>query len=131
MSKTPSSDTNAKAAQAASTLDALLTKAVSADQRANKPAVAPANVPAASPPPPPQVARVTAKSNPTLERLSVRFTQEEARLIEKARGVARAMGFKVSDTAVFRLALNAFRPETMTAAEIKEVLASDSRRKHG
>jgi len=110
-------------------LDALLSKGVQADKRATRPAipVAPLPLPQSPQASPPNYAVPT--SNPTLERLTVRFTQDEARLLEKARGAARAMGYKISDTAVFRLALNTLNTDRMTAQAIEAVLAADSRRR--
>jgi hypothetical protein len=125
MSTPPPSDA-AKAAKAASTLDALLSNAVRADQRANKPPGSPA---------PTQVRDLASKvasrarQNPGLERLTVRFTHAEARKLEEARAVARAMGFKLSDTAVFRLALSVLRPDSITPDQLIAVLVADTRRK--
>jgi hypothetical protein len=114
----------------AADLDALLHKGIQADKRATKPPMS-AAPPAAAPQslPPSYTVRPISASNPTLERLTVRFTQEEARLLEKARGVARSMGYKVSDTAVFRLALNSFNPDTMTTAALETILKADGRRR--
>lgn len=160
MSKSNASQTQRKAEHAGSELDALLNRAVSADKRANKPAAMTRTVthdaknpsgdsensvgggggatisaesPDASGGAGERRSKVRQQVLPLerLERLTVRFTQDEAKLLEKARGVARGMGFKISDTAVFRLAINAFRPESMTPANLKAILAADHRRKNG
>jgi len=107
------------------TLDALLRKGVQADQRATKSPIPTISAP--SQPSPQKIKTPIAAS--TLERLTVRFTQGEARLLEKARGVARSMGYKISDTAVFRLALNAFQAEQMTQQTIEAILMADGRRR--
>jgi len=109
-------------------LDALLRKGVQADQRATKPAFPiPAHTqPATYQSPAPQTPPIPI---PPLECLTVRFTQNEARLLEKARGAARAQGFKISDTAVFRLALNALTIEQITPQNIQAVLEADGRRR--
>ncbi|NJL31297.1 MAG: hypothetical protein HC898_06495 [Phycisphaerales bacterium] len=106
-----------KAAHTTAQLDALFTRAISADQRANKPASHT----------PPQERHSGTTSDTTdkaatasaesverqggagerrgriqqqvlplerMQRLTVRFTKDEARLLEKARGVAREMGSK-------------------------------------
>lgn len=135
MKNSKSTDRSPEKANAA--LDALLHRGVLADKRATKPpfpAVTPSPTP--QPVPSPNVSAMPApavhavpRANPTLERLTIRFTQDEARLLEKARGIARSMGFKVSDTAVFRLALNAFQSDRMTPQSIEAVLAADSRRR--
>ena len=67
--------------------------------------------------------------SPGFSRLTVRFTQAEARLLEKVRGIARSLGYKISDTAAFRLALNSFDADHMTAGQIESVLKADTRRK--
>ena len=133
MKKTNPTDRSSEKANA--TLDALLSKGVLADKRATKqpfPATVPPAAPTATSIPhaaPSPVRPHIARSNPALERLTVRFTQEEARQLEKARGVARAMGYKISDTAVFRLALNSFQPERLTPQALETVLAADTRRR--
>ena len=132
MKKTNPTDRSPERANAA--LDALLSKGVLADKRATKqpfPATVPPAAPTATPIPhaAPSLVRPVARSNPALERLTVRFTQEEARQLEKARGVARAMGYKISDTAVFRLAINSFQPERLTPQALEAVLAADTRRR--
>lgn len=116
-------------------LDALLSRGVQADQRASRPSipVAPATTAAMATPrptpviPTPSPRQTRAPSR--LERITVRFTAEEARMLEEARGVARAMGYKLSDTAVFRLALNLLKPQAMTAEQIERVLIADTRRR--
>lgn len=108
-------------------LDALLNRGVQADKRATKPAIpiAPTTVqPAAMPATPPVPAPL-----PSLQRMTVRFTQAEARLLEKVRAAARAMGYKISDTAVFRLALNVLDADRITTQQIETILQADSRRK--
>lgn len=111
-------------------LDALLQKGVQADQRATRPSI-PLPVPAMPSQREPVATRKPVPAAlPSLERLTVRFTQGEARLLEKVRGTARAMGYKISDTAVFRLALNALQAEQMTSQAIEAVLVADGRRRH-
>jgi len=115
-----------------STLDALLQKGIQADQRATKPMIlpTPATPPIVRSRPVAAITETIVRApQPTLERLSVRFTQDEARLLEKARGVARSMGFKISDNAVFRLALNAFQSEQLTPQAIESILTADGRRR--
>jgi hypothetical protein len=151
MSKSQSAETQRHAEQARSQLDALLSRAVGADKRANRPAGSAITQPesrnpehAATVPAEPagttahagvgeRKARIQQQELPLdrLDRLSVRFTQDEAKLLEKARAVARGMGVKISDSAVFRLALSVFQPETMTPANLKAILAADHRRKNG
>jgi hypothetical protein len=127
MSNKNPSQRNPEHANAA--LDALLRKGVEADQRATK-----SSIPMPAQAAPPQPARPTPRvktpvAQSPLERLTVRFTQNEARLLEKARGVARSMGYKISDTAVFRLALNALQTEHLTPQAIEAVLVADGRRR--
>ncbi|MGD0770989.1 MAG: hypothetical protein ABSB42_22625 [Tepidisphaeraceae bacterium] len=111
-------------------LDALLRKGVQADRRATKPPI-PTPIPTISArdqqPLTQKIKTPAVASN--LERLTVRFTQSEARLLEKARGVARSMGYKISDTTVFRLALNAFQAEHLTGQAIEAILVADGRRR--
>ena len=126
MSNKHSSDRSPHAANA--TLDALLQKGIQADQRATKPTIITPHAEQLRP------ASVVTKAVsppllPSLERLTVRFTQSEARLLEKARGVARSMGYKISDTAVFRLALNALVAEQLTPQAIESILVADGRRR--
>jgi hypothetical protein len=119
--------------KANSQLDALLQRGIQADKRATKP---PMPVPAPSAPSSP-IAHIPIPAAPrrisppiqTLNRLSIRFTKQEAEILEKVRGVARGMGFKISDNVVFRLALNAFRTESITPQVLENILAADGRRR--
>jgi hypothetical protein len=132
MTNKPHVSDAAKAAKAASTLDVLLTRAVSADQRANKPASQPVQeaAPMAKQVAASNVAPRVAQASPGLERLTVRFTHEESRKLESVRAAARAMGYKLSDTAVFRLGLLLLNPGTVSAEQIEKVLEADTRRRH-
>lgn len=136
----PSPDRNPE--RAAAELDALLNKGVLADQRATKP---PFSASTDTPPFTPTQVRhaspITLSPSvalqqsdvqpqlPKLERLTVRFTLEEARKLEHIRSIARSMGFKVSDTAVFRLALNALDAQKLNPQMIESVLLADGRRR--
>jgi hypothetical protein len=120
--------------KANSQLDALLRKGIQADKRATKPPMPqqayptpsnPASVNTPVAPHPTTVAPIQ-----TLDRLTVRFTKAEAEMLEKARGVARSMGYKISDNVVFRLALNAFKAESITPQMLESILSADGRRKH-
>ena len=73
--------------------------------------------------------QATRRSKERLERLTVRFTREESLLLEKVRGLARGMGYKISDNAVFRLALKMLKPEGITPQAVLAVLAEDHRLK--
>lgn len=127
--KSPTSTTRNAGAE----LDALLNKGVMADQRANKAVVPPSTgLPTQTPAIPSPVSSALSPQpvkQQRLERLTVRFTAQEARLLEKARGLARSMGYKLSDTAVFRLALNALDFERISPQNLEAVLAADSRRR--
>lgn len=123
----PSSERNPQ--QARDQLDALLQKGILADQRATKPPM-PLTTPAPVSTPPLAENRPIAPPLPKLQRLTIRFTQSEAQLLEKARGIARSLGYKISDNAVFRLALNAFNLDTLAGQQIESILAADGRRKH-
>jgi len=131
MSNTPPQHSRDKAN---SQLDALLRKGIQADKRATKPPMPmPSPVPAPShvtPMPTPAIPRQSPAPLPTLDRLTVRFTKAEAELLEKARAVARGMGYKISDNVVFRLSLNAFKAETITPQMLESILSADGRRKH-
>ena len=119
--------------KANSQLDALLRKGIQADKRATKPPMPPPAHPIlshATPIPTPATSHRTSAPLQTLDRLTVRFTKEEAELLEKARGVARGMGYKISDNVVFRLALNSFRAESITPQVLESILSADGRRKH-
>ena len=128
-------DSHSAQQKANSQLDALLRRGVLADKRATKPPM-PAN-PMAHPSPAAnsnipailQPQHVAAAPIQTLDRLTVRFTKKEAELLEKARGVARSMGYKISDNVVFRLALNAFKAETITPQMLESILSADGRRR--
>ena len=119
--------------KANSQLDALLQKGIQADKRATPPLIpVPVQpIPAApvAPMSAPAAPRRIAAPVQTLDRLSVRFTKQEAEILEKVRGVARGMGYKISDNVVFRLALNAFRPESLTPEVLENILAADGRRR--
>jgi hypothetical protein len=126
MSKKTISNTSAGSSSA--TLDALLRKGIQADQRANN---LPASIAAPASQTPIRVANdVPAQVPvPAPDRLTVRFTQSEAQLLEQARAIARSLGYKISDTAVFRLALHSLKPEQITPNAIRTILIADSRRR--
>jgi hypothetical protein len=119
--------------KANSQLDDLLRKGIQADKRATKP---PMPAPAQSAPPAHSAQspiltapRKTSAPVQTLDRLTIRFTKQEAEILEKVRAVARSMGYKISDNVVFRLALNAFKTESITPQVLENILAADGRRR--
>ncbi|MFT3784762.1 MAG: hypothetical protein QM770_01170 [Tepidisphaeraceae bacterium] len=114
----------------------MLNKAVQADRRANKPVVpaattVPAKTPALEKAEPADAPRPKRIYNPNLERCTVRFTREEAQKIEEARGKLRARGYKLSDSAVFRLALNTLDANSASEATLRALMVADTRRKRG
>lgn len=106
------------------TLDELLTRATHADRRLH-----------------PGLTSETTEATPSLSdrpphrprerflRLTVRFTAQEAAMLERARGQARAIGYKLSDSAVFRLALRQLSAQSVHESAVREVVNEDTRRR--
>lgn len=124
MTTTKTTITRDRAKDAEARLDTLLQRALSADLRVSvqRPELSRSEVRPVEP-----IRRARAPER--LERLTVRFTQEEATMLEKARAAARSAGYKLSDSAVFRLAIRELRVDAVTEPAIRRVVVDDTRRR--